>query len=630
MLKPKSSRLRLVTMAAISTMLLALVLTLVPATPAEAQLPVIKQAALGQLSAATLNTGMLVRQMPFFSSSALSAASAALGTKTAPKAFDVDKGEGADEDTSADAGSLQGAEGTLGCNQRNPINDGSIRVNQDCTFRRQAETLIKANPAKPENLIAGQNDSRIGYNHCGFDYSFDSGAHWGDGIPPFWNRLNSPPAGHTILGGGGTLHTYDAASDPALAFDSRGNAFFSCVTFDIASDASGLFVTLSPNPAGGSYYNNVPSTGPTYVVVEDNNPGAFHDKQFVTADIFKNSPFRDRVYISWTVFRYKPTCGQQPNPSGALRYCSSAIYFSYSTDHAQTWSAPKEISGSSPLCFFGNYYDPSRTADTCDFDQGSDPVVLPNGDIVVTFNNGNTAPNNPNQQQLAVRSTDGGVTWSAPSKVGDDVIVGEPACDFGRGPEECIPGPNIRANDYPRIAVDKSPGKGRGNLYVTWNDYRNGRYDIILSESTDGGRTWKEAAKPVNPSTNRDHYFPAIDVADRNDEDAQSNVAVSYYRSPRPQNNSQIGTLGQDYFLAGGLRLKTPFQTVRAAPETPAPDGIQAGFNGDYTGLVVVGTEAHPFWSDTRNKVPGVVGNQGVVHDEDVFSILLEVPDGTH
>jgi hypothetical protein len=61
---------------------------------------------------------------------------------------------------------------------------------------------------------------------------------------------------------------------------------------------------------------------------------------------------------------------------------------------------------------------------------------------------------------------------------------------------------------------------------------------------------------------------------------------------------------------------------------TPAPDGNQAGFNGDYSGLVVVGTEGHPMWSDTRNKVPAPAGNQGATHDEDVFTILLEVPDG--
>lgn len=68
-----------------------------------------------------------------------------------------------------------------------------------------------------------------------------------------------------------------------------------------------------------------------------------------------------------------------------------------------------EISGDNPnQCFFGNAFDPNRSPSACDFDQGADPVVLPNGTIVVAYNNGNTHANDPNSQQLAVRSTDGG------------------------------------------------------------------------------------------------------------------------------------------------------------------------------------------------------------------------------
>ena len=53
--------------------------------------------------------------------------------------------------------------------------DGNVRVNQDCTFRGQAEEIIKFNPADPNNLIAGMNDGRIGFNHCAFAWSTDAG-----------------------------------------------------------------------------------------------------------------------------------------------------------------------------------------------------------------------------------------------------------------------------------------------------------------------------------------------------------------------------------------------------------------------------------------------------------------------
>ena len=586
----KSRLFKLATLGGANLLVLTLLLAFFPAIPTYAASqpasPIVR-AAKGLLRPAVLHNGAVSRRLPFFSAGILDAA----------------------------LSSRSGVTGnTVGCGNRNAFHDGSVRVNQDCTYRRQAEELIKANPANPRNLIAGQNDSRIGFNHCGFDYSFDSGSKWGDGIPPFFQHLNDPQSGHTVAGGPGTLHTYDAASDPALAFDSQGNAFYSCVLFDVNSLATAVFVTLSPASAGGSFYNNVPTSGTSYVAAEDNSTAAEHDKEFIVADSFKNSPFRDNVYVTWTVFNF--TCGSTHD-----QYCSSPIYFSRSTDHAVTWSQPVEISGNNPsLCFQGNAFDPNRNPNDCDFDQGSDPIVLPDGTIVVVFNNGNSAPGNPNAQQLAVRSTDGGLTWSQPTKVGDDIVVGEPLCDFGRGPEECVPGPFIRTNDFPRIAVDRN----RGIVYSVWQDYRRGtEYDIQLAQSTDGGVTWTDASQVVNSSTGLDHYMPAVDVASRG---SSSNVAVSYYASPQPQTPSQIGTLGQEYFLSGGTELATPFKEVRVARMTPAPDGIQAGFNGDYSGLVVVGTKAHPIWSDTRNQVPPSVGNQGVTHDEDIFTIALDVP----
>jgi len=560
------------------------------------------------------------RAMPRISSGTLSAGLSVLEQENGEeRAFQDEREEAADAASGADAGVIGLDNDALGCNKRTNGND--VRVNQDCGFRRQAEEIIKVNPTNSKNLIAGQNDSRIGYNKCGFDYSFDGGKTWGDGIPPAFQRINDPQGGvNSIAGDEGTGHTYDAGSDPALAFDSQGNAFFSCVLFDVATNASGLYVTRSPAVAGGSFYNNIPPTGATYMVVEDNSAVYFHDKNFITADSFPNSKFRDNVYVTWTLF--KSNCGDDQ-----ASFCSSTIYFSKSTDHAKTWSKPQEISGSNPeVCFFGNFFDPSSDEHACNNDQGSDPIVLPDGKIAVIFNNANTPEGNPNGQQLAVVSADGGETWSKPSKVGDDIFSPAPLCDFGRGPEQCIPGAFIRTNDFPRIAVDKA----NGNLYAVWQDYRFGEYDIILSRSTDAGKTWKESTKPVNPSKNRDHYFPAIDVG------KSGKVAVSYYRTERianenttpeggftPGRDPGVQELKSDYFLAGGKNLSTPFAHVRVAHSFAPPDGVQAGFNGDYSGLVAIGDKAIPIWSDTRNKA---ITDQGVVHDEDVFIEVLDIP----
>ena len=592
-----------------------------PAVGQTATRSVIRDAATGKLQPTRLPSLTGIKTAPFISGGTLVTAIEALTLGAADA-----RQEGADANSPDDLGapSLGINPGTLGCSRRNGGQSGT-RVNQDCTFRRQAEEMIAINPIRPGNLLAGQNDSRVGFNQCGIDFSLDNGQHWGDLLPPFRQRINNPageaagggdPNAHTILGGPGTGHTYDAASDPGTAFDSAGRGFFSCVAFDVGSNASLLYVVQSPLGADGSFFFNIASAGRNYIVVEDNNAAVFHDKPFITADAYPGSPNRDNVYATWTVFNT----------------IASPIYGSMSTDHGRTWSTPAAISGSNvTLC-------PVPHGGACDFDQGSDPKVLPNGDLVVVFFNGNTALTNPNAQQLAVHCHPSGnsplgtahLNCGTPAHVGDDILVGEPQCDFGRGPEECVPGPLIRTNDFPRLGINRA----NGHLFAAWQDYRNHEYDIQLAESTDGGATWSQS-KTVNPDTALDHYMPAVDVVRSG---SQDHVAVSYYRSARvPGENSgatqappQPGVQAEpsDYVLAGGENVATPFHFNVVSPVFSPPDGAQAGFNGDYSGLAVdQGAQAHPIWSDTRNADPYTPAN-GVVHDEDVFSLTANVPDG--
>ncbi len=621
---------------------------------------VLHDAATGEIKPARItvqpapNVAPITKRMPFFSAGTLKAAQTALG-------LGFDRGEESFLDQSGEVNALSSGGGqaqtTIGCSNR--TSGGNVRVNQDCTYRSQAEEKIVYNPANPNNLIAGQNDSRVGFNQCSIAWSVDDGHHWGDLLPPFRSRINNPagqvatatdPNSHTIVGGPGTMHTYDADSDPAPAFDSQGRGFFTCIAFDVFSNASLIYATQSPIDAQGSFFFNISSFGRRFIVDEENDARASLDKPFITADIFGSSPNRDNVYATWTVFNF--SCG----PS-ASAFCSAPIFGSMSTDHGFTWSTPEEISGSSStLCFFGDFFDPTRSPNACDFDQGSDPASQPNGDLVVIFNNVNTAANNPNAQQLGVvchpsgSSPDGTaqLNCGSPVKVGDDVVVGEPLCDFGRGPEQCIPGAFVRINDFPRIAV----GPVSGNLFAAWQDYRNQELDIQLATSTDGGRTWSSSAT-VNPDSGLDHYFAADAVAPSSGRDR---VGVSYYRTERVPNELNVPAAGfapcpgviplftntvtplppcqpgvgaenSDYVLAAGTGLNTPFNFKVVSPVFPPPDGTQTGFNGDYSGLVInKGQEAHPIWSDTRNLNPFPLN--GSVHDEDTFTGTVELPNG--
>jgi hypothetical protein len=236
--------------------------------------------------------------------------------------------------------------------------------------------------------------------------------------------------------------------------------------------------------------------------------------------------------------------------------------------------------------------------------------------------------------------------------VGNDITTGEPLCNFGRGPEECVPGAYIRTNDFPRIVTENTQN---GHLYAVWQDYRNQEYDIQLAESTDGGLTWSELGT-VNPDRGLDHYFAAVDQSPSQGD----RIGVSYYRTERVPNENttpaggfgcppgtttvapftcSAGAPNSDYVLAGGTGLAsiagtvspgsfpTPFNFKVVSPVFPPPNGIQSGFNGDYSGLTInKGTDAHPIWSDTRNANP--YPENGVANDEDVFTDNVGLPNG--
>jgi hypothetical protein len=603
----------------------------------------LKRAVKGDLKAATITTTApngttATRTLPFFSDDTLQAAEESLCNDEVVPNCD-ERAEAADAGTvNVDTTGTSPAH-TLGCGTRSKGGGGNTRVNQDCSFRRQAEEDITYNPVDPNNLLGGQNDSRVGFNQCGIDWSTNNGKNWGDLLPPFRQKLNEPdsqeptasdPNRHTIEGGPGTEHTYDAGSDPAAAMDALGRGYYSCVVFDVATLASGLYVTQSPVGANGSFFFNW--TGRQFTVVEDNSPVVFHDKNMISADRYASSPNKGNVYVTWTVFRFSASTGS---------YQQSPIFGSMSTDGGLHFSTPEDISGSSDtLCFFGNFFDASLSPHKCDFDQGSYSVALPNGDLEVVFNNGNTPAGNPNGQTLGVHCHPTGNSAAGtahlnclePAKVGDDILTGEPQCNFGRGPEECVPGAFIRTNDYPRITKDNTQNN---HLQAVWQDYRNGEYDIQLSTSDDGGLTWHEAGT-VNPDRGLDHYFAAVDQSPSNGD----RIGVSYYRTERVPNENTtpsggfapgqpgVATGNSDYVLAGGTGGDTPFDFKVVSPVFPPPDGIQAGFNGDYSGLAINrGNDAHPIWSDTRNVDPYAPAN-GVVHDEDIFTDNVGLPNG--
>ena len=105
------------------------------------------------------------------------------------------------------------------------------------------------------------------------------------------------------------------------------------------------------------------------------NNAVFFDKEWLTVDNTPSSPHYGRAYLVAVRFLN--------DLHGA--YAESPVYLAISDDGGRTWSAPKEISGSNPLCTAQS----TGPSGECDENSFPIPEVAPNGDLVVHFANGN-------------------------------------------------------------------------------------------------------------------------------------------------------------------------------------------------------------------------------------------------
>lgn len=489
----------------------------------------------------------------------------------------------------------------------------NIRVNQDCTLRRQAEEVVVVNPLDFRNLIAGQNDSRIGFNHCGYDWSLNRGRRWGDtgtSPPPFYQELFF-----------GTNDTADAYSDPAATFDHLGNAYVTGVFFDVAGNESAIWVAKSNAQFKGQLYHEPRQIAfqeyRTAVMGEpanDNNPAVFHDKELMIADSRDTSPKKGRVYVTWTRFQ----------ALSAFPFQISPIVFSQSTDGGATWSPAVVISGaSSAFCAVF-----SATPNACDQDQGSHPVVGPDGTIYVIFGNGNT-PDAGFNQVLFVRcpppnNCDNSAHWQGPFRI-SSLIGTHPLGPAAAGcpGRQCLPPNGYRVPEFTSMSVSVDRNS---NLYAIWADHRNNTnpncdfrtspvgngtppcdHDVFYSFSTNRGTTWSPTVTvtPRSRLGETAQWQPWSDVMGDG-----SILQAAFY--DRHYGNCEI-TGCNDITLAtirnprsGAPGISYQRITTSSMPNlVPANNPIQAGFLGDYMWVEVSRHNfnqrtTHIVWADTR------------------------------
>ncbi len=557
--------------------------------------------------------------------------------------------------------------GTSGCSDRG----GNVRVNQDCTNQTgtvdaaviapgrgqaQNEPSVAVNPKNGNNIIVGENDYLRGDGTCAVQFSLDGGKHFGDRPIP----ISFTP------GGSAPRHYWEGAGDMSVAFDSTGEAYALCMAFDrgATSEANmnqSAFFLFRSQDGGASW------SFPGDLVVGSVTAAAFEDKPYMTVDNNPNSPYRDRIYVSWTEFSE----------------LGSPIFFSYSDDHGATWHTDKTINVANDrdICPVQFASKPSKGA--CDSNQFSEPFVAPNGDVFVVFDNYNNCagglrkfgfncpgPASDNHNQvLLFRSTNGGKSFVGPTRVAD--YYDSPDCFEYTGEDQfrgCFPTAPLsqrsvfRAANYPTgvakdsgyVVIDfgsyinphSNPAKGNCapdglsgttflNLYKGVGKVNGCNNDILRSVSTDGGKTFTGATTDPADLDVRSNESAGGPLADQFFQWSAAmpgnRVAASFY-DRQYGDDQRTGALDVTLKADGSGWTRVTNESSPPFSEFPGPSGYGL-FLGDYNGLAV-GPDgvAHPVWADTRNPIY-TFDKSGDVrqpvfagHGADIYTASIPVP----
>jgi hypothetical protein len=285
---------------------------------------------------------------------------------------------------------------------------------------RNAESQ-HATEVEPDSYAFGSTISTVfqvgraadgGAANIGFSTSRDAGRTWRSGLLPSVT-VNSTPRGD-----------WARASDPVVGYDSLHGVWL----------ASSLAIT--PRQESALTFNRssdgVRWSAPVIATSALSRTETLLDKQWFACDNWASSPFRGHCYLSYSDFR------------------TNRISVQVSTDGGASWSVPI---GAPDNAGRGSM----RTGAP-----GVQPVVRPNGDVLVLYWDGD--------QMSSIRSTDGGATFSRTQFVAR---------------AQAPSGLNFRAFALPVAEVDAA-----GTVYLAWSDcqLRPGcsGTDLLLAKSADG------------------------------------------------------------------------------------------------------------------------------------------------
>lgn len=266
--------------------------------------------------------------------------------------------------------------------------------------------------------------------------------------------------------------------------------------------------------------------------------GKVQDKPWMCLDERAKSPYRGRLYLSWTEFdRY----------GSADPRDSSRIRFAYSDNQGDTFSQPVVVSDD-----LGDCADGDSTV------EGATIAVNREGVVYLCWAARNKI--------YLDKSTDGGKTW------GQDVVI---ATQHDGWKQEYSG--VMRANSLPFLVAD-----AHGGLYVFWADKmrHDADADVFFRYSKNGGTDWSQVGR-VNQDVNgtKDQFMPHASADPKN-----GNVYVVYYDRRNSTEN-----LFLDVYLAELNKGKIN-REVRVNNTASPPAGKDVFF-GDYIAVASSGKQ---------------------------------------
>ena len=417
----------------------------------------------------------------------------------------------------------------------------------------EVEPFVAVNPTDPDNVIGSYQQDRWsdgGARGLVASHSMNGGVDWAQTWAEFSICSDSPATSY--------VSPFGRATDPWVSFDSAGRAYQISLGIDsVALNLSGIEVSTSTD-GGGTW--GLPAR-----LITDNDSISFNDKESITGD-WRPGVGAGKAYATWI----RGDLPGWPNisPQGALRsfaYRGLAM-FSKTTDGGQTWSTPTPMLNS-------NIYT-----------QGNQITVLPDGTLVnitaVLFRGSGLQPTPTQYFWAALRSKDGGKTWSPPIKIAP---LGTALLTNPDIPNPTTFDQTVRAGDYlPDVAVDHTTGA----IYMVFaNDVDGSGWNhVVLTKSVDGGKNWTTPQRVDVGTPGSTHSFNGtVEVT------ADGTVAVMYYDF---RSNTDAPGLPTEVFLAhshdGGAtwaeqKVDGPFDMERAP-------NARGWFLGDYQGMAAAGS----------------------------------------